>query len=90
VRVTCTCGATWDGYRIQHCTVPGCHQTFTGTYTGDMHRVGVIGVKEGPNRRRCLSPDEMRAKGLVQNDEGQWYRGGMAPPPWAIERRKDE
>jgi hypothetical protein len=85
VRVTCTCGATWAGTRVQHCTV--CHETFTGTRAGDMHRTGDF---TGPDRRRCLTPDEMRAKGLEQIDEGQWYQGGIAPPPWAIERMEDE
>jgi hypothetical protein len=63
VRVTCTCGATWAaGTGIRHCT---CHETFTTATVADLHRDG----------DRCLTPDEMRAQGLVQNTEGQWDRG---------------
>jgi hypothetical protein len=88
VRVTCPCGVTWDGYRIEHCTVPGCHQTFMGTTVGDMHRVGDFRVTEGPDRRRCLTPDEMRAQGLRQDDEGRWHRAGARP--WERMQESDE
>lgn len=57
-----------------------CHQTFSGTSAGDMHETGEHGVREGPNRRRCLTPDEMRAlrthsgnPRLVQNSRGVWH-----------------
>jgi hypothetical protein len=60
------CGATWTGKRIEHCTV--CHQTFTGTKAGDKHRTGTY----VPLARRCLTADEMRAKGMAQNQRGQW------------------
>jgi hypothetical protein len=56
------CGATWFGHRIEHCTV--CHQTFSGERTGMAHRVGQHDVWEGPERRRCLSADELTALGL--------------------------
>lgn len=62
MRVTCTCGATWAGMRVEHCTV--CHETFTTATIADLHRDG----------DRCLTPDEMRTQGLVQNNEGQWDR----------------
>lgn len=45
------CDTTIIGYKPEHCTV--CHETFTSTTSGDMHRVGDHGVKEGTNRRRC-------------------------------------
>lgn len=58
--VTCPgCPAKWTGLRIEHCAA--CHETFTGTKAGDRHRVGAYGVTTGPNRRRCLTVDEMRA-----------------------------
>lgn len=71
------CGATWGGKRLEHCTV--CHQTFTGTGAGDKHRVGDY----WPNERRCLSGDEMRAKGMRQNDRGHWNLGGTSP--WSLD-----
>lgn len=64
------CGETWTGFRIEHCTV--CHQTFTGTQSGDMHRVGPhwpIG------QRRCLTPAEMETKGMRRNARGRWTTG---------------
>ena len=76
------CGTTWTGHRIEHCTV--CHETFTGTSAGDKHRTGGHAVFVGPERRRCLTPDEMRDKGMSQNERGQWTLGGTSY--WA---RKD-
>jgi hypothetical protein len=62
---------------MEHCTV--CHQTFSGTTAGDRHRVGDHAVFVGPDRRRCLSADEMRAKGMEQNARGVWTNGGINP-----------
>lgn len=67
------CDSTIIGYRPEHCTV--CHETFNGTHVGDMHRVGDHGVKTGPNRRRCLTVDEMEAKGMKRNRLGYWTTG---------------
>ena len=67
------CDSTIIGYRPEHCTI--CHETFNGTYAGDMHRVGDHGVKTGPNRRRCLTVDEMEAKGMKRNRLGYWTQG---------------
>lgn len=78
---SCTCGATWSGHRIEHC--PACHQTFTGTSAGDKHRVGDHAVSRGPNRRRCLTPDEMRARGMGQNGRGQWTATTERDPRFA-------
>lgn len=62
------CGKTWTGYRTEHC--PACCETFNGHTAGDMHRVGEHGVD-----RRCLSVQEMLAKGMAQNDAGRWTTG---------------
>lgn len=78
---TCRCGASWTGLRIEHCTA--CHETFTGTTSGDRHRVGDPAIYVGPKRRRCLTDEEMRAKGMAQNARGQWTNGGTSP--WARE-----
>ena len=67
---TCNCGATWTGFKLEHC--PGCHQSFTGTAAGDMHRVGDHDLSQGPGRRRCLTISEMEAKGMAQNGRGVW------------------
>lgn len=72
--MSCTpCGTKWAGKRIEHCTE--CHQTFTGNTSGDKHRVGPF----FPGGRRCLTADEMRAKGMAQNARGQWTNGGESP-----------
>lgn len=73
------CGKGWNGYKPEHCTV--CHETFGGTWAGDMHRTGEHGVRTGDNRRRCLTPAEMRNKGLTLNAHGLWVRsyGRSAP-----------
>lgn len=75
------CDSTITGYRPEHCTV--CHETFTSTRSGDMHRTGDHGVKEGPSRRRCLTVDEMEAKGMQRNKLGYWTIGGTSY--WAKE-----
>lgn len=81
--MSCTpCGATWSGKRIEHCD--GCHETFTGSTAGDRHRVGDHAVFVGPDRRRCLAAEEMRAKGMTQNDRDIWTNGGESP--WAKEK----
>jgi hypothetical protein len=49
------CGANWLGFRIEHCTL--CHQTFSGSSTGDAHRVG-------PHPQRCLTAEELLGLGL--------------------------
>jgi hypothetical protein len=69
----CKCGATWTGKRLEHCTA--CHETFTGTSAGDRHRTGAY----FPLERRCLTSDEMRAKGMAQNKHGHWGNGGESP-----------
>lgn len=72
------CGTTWTGLRLEHCAAAGCCQTFSGTILGDKHRVGHHGVD-----RRCLTPDEMRAKGWHQDDRGIWHGvAGSRPTHW--------
>lgn len=53
------CGAYWFGFRIEHCQI--CHQTFSGSTTGDAHRVG---PHDPIGSRRCLAPDELIGLGL--------------------------
>ncbi|WP_419763410.1 hypothetical protein [Cutibacterium avidum] len=71
---TCpVCHDQMHGSRTEHCRV--CHQTFASTTAGDMHRKGDHGVTAGPNRRRCLTADEMIAKGMARNADGYWTSG---------------
>ena len=53
------CGKSWSGLRRQHC--PACCQTFNSDAAGDRHRVG-----DHHDGRRCLTPDQMRARGMVE------------------------
>jgi hypothetical protein len=69
------CGKSWTGYRTEHCPASGCHETFSGQSTGDAHRVG-----DHNDGRRCLSPDEMRDKGLVLDSRGIWSTKEWTPP----------
>jgi len=59
----------------------GCCQSFASDYAGDKHRVG----PHGGGRRRCLTPDEMTAKGWTQDDMGAW----RTPPPKTNPWKKD-
>ena len=38
------CDSTIIGYKPEHCTI--CHETFTSTISGDMHRVGDHGGQD--------------------------------------------
>jgi len=62
----------------EFCTV--CGQTFAATRPGDAHRVGRHDVFTGPERRRCRTPDEMRAGGMWQDGvwHGEWRKDGVA------------
>lgn len=64
------CDATWVGAKIEHCS--SCCQSFSGTYSGDMHRVGLHHVFSGPDRRRCLTPAEMESIGMTLGKDGIW------------------
>lgn len=69
-----------------------CNQIFTASTPFDMHRTGKFGdpIYEGtrivgytPHTRRCLTEEEMLAKGMVRNERGAWTSGkeysGNAP-----------
>ena len=68
-------GVRWTGTRAEHCE--SCGETFSGTTAGDMHRTGDHAISHGPNRRRCLTADEMLAKGMtfITNSHGTWIWG---------------
>ena len=60
----------------------GCKQYFNSNAAFDKHRVG----KHGLNRR-CLTPDEMTAKGMMVNHAGFWITEAYDP---TIKRKNDE
>lgn len=66
------CDRTWTAARAEHCAA--CHETFSGTSSGDRHRVG----RFGDGSRRCLSADEMLEAGLIRTGAGTW----RAPGTW--------
>jgi hypothetical protein len=71
------CGAEWSGFRAEHCKV--CHETFTGSRAGDMHRVGDHDIRTGPGRRRCRTTAEMLERKMTRNLQGVWTSGGENP-----------
>ena len=62
------CGKWWTGLSVHHCS--GCHETFTGLSTFDMHRTG----SHPKGTRECQPPESV---GLV--DMGRKY------PCWGSE-----
>lgn len=65
-----SCDCTWSGLKAEHCGA--CCLTFSGTYSGDMHRTGKHDVVSGPDRRRCLTVEEMIEKGMSLGKDGLW------------------
>lgn len=88
MRANCrVCGKMYKG-RAEHCTV--CHETFTGSVSGDKHSVGKHGVREGPDRRRCRTVEEMQEAGMVQNKYG-WWKANDNVVDWdSLSRTSDE
>lgn len=61
------------------CECTACGQFFNRVSTFDRHRVGQFGVD-----RRCLTMDEMTAKGWRLNDKRFWLTEARAlPAAWA-------
>jgi hypothetical protein len=55
-----------------------CGLTFTRTSSFDQHRVGPQVPINQPMQRRCLSADELRAKGWAPNVRGDWRKPAPA------------
>jgi hypothetical protein len=51
---------------------PGCSEHFNSTFAFDKHRAGAFGKD-----RRCLTPEEMEAKGMGKNSAGFWISSPM-------------
>jgi hypothetical protein len=60
--------------RGDHCACPTCAEYFNSTRAFDKHRSGEW------TARRCLSPDEMRAKGMDMSTEGWWLSSRWQRP----------
>lgn len=58
-------GKSWTGAKKEHC--PACHETFSSTRAGDLHRRGEFGKD-----RHCVDPATV---GLTLT-EGVWRRPG--------------
>jgi hypothetical protein len=58
--------------RGDHCQCRGCGEYFNSTYAFDMHRTGEYTHEPPKDGRRCLTPDEMHAKGMTENAGGWW------------------
>src|SRR6202020_1599788 len=54
--------------RGDHGQCAACREYFNSTYAFDAHRTG----RYTPMERRCLSPDEMRSKGMSLSSTGFW------------------
>lgn len=52
---------------------PTCGAHFNSTHAFEKHRTG-----DYAGQRRCLSADEMRAKGMVLGDDGFWRGSAMS------------
>ncbi len=65
-RAAMTCGECGKGYGNGggHCT--GCHQSFNSDTAFDKHRT------QEDDTRRCLTVDEMTAKGMSLNAKSWW------------------
>jgi hypothetical protein len=57
---------------------PACDEFFNSTAAFEKHRVGTYGTGTTLHARRCLTPDEMRARGMDQNASGWWVTERMS------------
>lgn len=62
-----------------------CKHVFSSLKAFDLHRTGSHELRQ----RRCLSEEAMRAKGMMQNDQGIWIAPDYGQVPfWAKERQE--
>ena len=60
----------------------GCKQYFNSNTAFDMHRIGKHG-----HGRRCMTPEEMQAKGISLNATGFWI--GSTMPDYLRSKHED-
>ena len=75
------CGQVFGPDDTGHCTggeFGGCCQTFASNHAFDRHRTGRY-----DGERRCLTTDEMTAKGWTQSGQyNAWRTPAPATDPW--------
>ena len=54
------------------CRCSGCSEHFNSVSVFDRHRTGTFGTLRNPGTRRCLSVEEMQARGWLRNAAGFW------------------
>lgn len=62
--------------RGRHCQCGACHRYFNSLTAFETHRIG----RFEPDERRCMTNDELRAKGLRPNAAG-WWAGAPREAP---------
>jgi hypothetical protein len=70
-----TAGVTTMKLSGDRCQCAGCGHYFNSTRSFDMHRRGDFGKE-----RRCLSLQEMKARGMTTNAAGFWITHPRALP----------
>jgi hypothetical protein len=55
---------------VSHCT--SCGLTFRSAHGFDKHRIGAYSSAPPAYGRRCLTPDELRARGYEPDGKGRW------------------
>jgi hypothetical protein len=63
-----------------------CDHIFSSVKAFDLHRTGSF----KKNTRRCMSKEEMRAKGLIQNAKGWWTTPASGRAPWTATAHEEE
>jgi hypothetical protein len=63
------------------CRCGECGQHFNRTSTFTAHRIGAFGTVRNPGDRRCLTAEEMQARGWRLNSGGFWVTGMGRPEP---------
>jgi hypothetical protein len=62
------------------CQCTACNQYFNSTGTFDEHRIGPY------SNLRCLTTEQMTAKGWLVNEDGFWIRSQMSSEAKAIRK----
>jgi hypothetical protein len=69
---------------------PGCGQFFNSTSSFDAHRTGPFGTPGEAARRRCMTVEEMQAKGMTLNQAGYWVQRALGAAGIAKRRASRE
>lgn len=64
----------------ERCMCAECGRYFSTTRNFDRHRIFIDKDVQDWDRRRCLTPAEMKAKGLIEKD-GVWKQPGPEQQP---------